>query len=244
LTRSRVAGQRRAGGFTLIELVIAFSLTALIALLLFSGLRLGMRSWETVEVTAEKNAELRIARGFLERALGQSRTVVLTLDAEPVLLFGGDAENLEFVAPLSEHAGVPGLYILRFSLGEGDSRRLVLTRWLLHPDVLEGTAEIPEWEPFDGGIGASFAGAEDRDIAEGVYGSTVLVEDVEELRFDYFGPVNDGLSAAVGDDLDADWQEDWIERSSPPLALRIHLTTAERSWPDAIVTLPVADGSR
>ncbi|NEX17237.1 MAG: general secretion pathway protein GspJ, partial [Halochromatium sp.] len=38
----------RGRGFTLVELLIALSLIGIITLLLFSGLRLGSRSWEAV----------------------------------------------------------------------------------------------------------------------------------------------------------------------------------------------------
>lgn len=101
------------GGFTLVELLIAFVLVALISLLLFSGLRLGMRSWEGVEAAAEYNTRLRLARDFLARVLSQARPISLTLDARPYLVFAGDSQNLEFVAPLSGQVGIPGLYILR-----------------------------------------------------------------------------------------------------------------------------------
>lgn len=229
---------RRAAGFTLVELLIAFSLIALISLLLFSGLRLGMRAWEGVDRTAEQTAELRVARNFLERALAQARPVSITLDDEPVLVFSGDAQDLELVAPLSEYVGIPGLYILRLGLEDGESPRLMLTRWLLHPDVLEGTAEIPEWTPYDGGIGSSVSGTEDKDIAAGAFGTTVLAEGVDELAIEYFGP-DDDAELVVEDELpNGNWQDEWIERHTLPLAVRIRLTTTSRSWPDMLVRLP------
>jgi general secretion pathway protein J len=210
----------------------------MISLLLFSSLRLGLRSWEGVDNTADGNAEVRVAQDFIARVLRQSRPITLTLDAEPVLIFSGDAQTLELVSPLSEYVGVPGLYVLRLALDEGEQSSLRLTRWLLHPDVLEGTAEIPEWTPYDGGSLFALDDAEDRDIAEGVFGTTLLVESVEEFRIDYFGALDDAAPLGPEGELDADWQEDWIERSVPPLAVRIRLTTAERSWPDLQVRLP------
>jgi len=219
-------------------MLIAFSLIALISLLLFSGLRLGMRAWESVENMIELNAEQRITRNFIERSLGQARSVSVTLDAEPVLIFSGDSENLEFVAPLSQQVGIPGLYILRLGLDTGKENTLLLTRWLLHPDVLEGTAEIPEWEPFDGGIGLSIAGQEDRDVAAGAFGTTRLIESVEELEIAYFGPASDNQGGRPVEDLDAEWQSDWIDRPNPPYAVRIRLTTPRSSWPDLVVRLP------
>ena len=63
----------RAQGFTLIELIIALALIALITLLLFSGLRLGTRAWDGVDTVSERHAELRSARTFLDQALRQAR---------------------------------------------------------------------------------------------------------------------------------------------------------------------------
>lgn len=232
---------RHSGGFTLVELLIAFTLIALISLLLFSGLRLGIRSWEGVENTAEQNAQQRVARNFLERALSQARSIQITLDAEPHLIFSGDRENLEFTAPLSEHVGIPGLYVLRLGLEDGEQNRLVLTRWLLNPEVLEGTGEIPEWEPFDGSKGLSWIGSsDDEDIAAGAFGTALLVASVEELDISYFGRGDNEDAEGLGGGLEGEWQQDWIDRSEPPLAVRIHLITPERTWPDMVVKLPSA----
>ena len=73
------------------------------------------------------------------------------------------------MAPLSEHVGVPGLYVLRLGVeGRGERSRLVLTRWLLHPDVLLGKADTPEWKPLDpASPGISGAPAADKDLAAG-----------------------------------------------------------------------------
>lgn len=217
-------------GFTLVELVIALALIGLITLLLFSGLRLGTRTWEGVEASAERTAEPRVARNFLARALTQVRPARVRTDDEELLVFAGDAQNLEFVSPLSEHVGTPGLYILRLSLEDED--KLVLTRWLLHPDVLDGTDEIPAWEAFDGG-GPPELGALDEDLAAGAFGSTLLLDGVDELEIAYFG-VEEG-------DEDPDWFEDWVDQERMPLAVRLRLTTPGVAWPDMLIRFPEAD---
>ena len=217
-------------GFTLIELIIALALIGLITLLLFSGLRLGTRAWEGVDTLAERTAELRVARNFLARALAQARPAQIAFDGEQVLVFGGDAENLEFVAPLSEHVGTPGLYVLRLTLARGETTRLVLTRWLLHSDVLEGFGGAPEWEPFDGDAGPADNGHLDDDRAAGAFGSTLLLDGVAELEMGYFG-VSDG-------DLTPDWHSEWFQNPRLPIAVRIRLTSKEQTWPDMLIRLP------
>ncbi len=221
---------RPSGGFTLLELLIALALVSLIALLLFSGLRLGTRTWEGVEAAADRTAELRVARNFLERELRQARQIELTFDAQRRFVFAGDEKSLEFVAPLSEHVGIPGLYVLRLTLQEGERRQLVLTRWLLNPDVLAGTDTAPAWEPLEAGqaVRGPSPSVED-DIAAGAFGSAVLVERVGELAFSYFG--------AQQGELEPVWHTDWLDQPRPPLAVRVHLTTTEQTWPDALIRL-------
>ena len=215
-------------GFTLIELVIALALIGLIALLLFSGLRLGTRAWEGVETTAEQTAESRSVRNFLTQALAQVRPTQVALEGKKITVFAGDAENLEFVAPLSEHVGTPGLYILRLTLAEDG--RLMLTHRLLHPEVLAGTDSIPEWTPFDGDEETPVTAPLDEDLAVGAYGGTLLLEGVEELGIDYFG--------IPAGQREPEWGPEWLGEPYMPLAVRIHLIAQGRTWPDMLFRLP------
>lgn len=223
-------------GFTLIELLIALAIVGLITLLLFSGLRLGSRAWESVEAASDRTAEIRLARNLIERALTQIRAANVTIDGESVPVFAGDAERLELVAPLSEHVGVPGLYILRLTIEESRGHRdLVLTRWLLHPEVLEGRDDIPPWEPLEKDSGIQLGSAElDKDSAAGAFGRNLLLEDVDLFQIAYFGAVE-------GEDV-LDWYDEWVGQPRLPRLLRIRLTSVRQTWPDLIVALPeVAD---
>jgi general secretion pathway protein J len=219
-------------GFTLLELLIALVLVAIILVLLFSGLRLGSRAWEGVDAVSERVSDLRIARNFIERVLRQTRAITLMVDGAAMPVFAGEPNRLELVAPLSEHVGIPGLYVLRLALeNAGDGQRLVLTRWLLHPEVLEGGDEWPEWEPMveDSGIGDD-SGPFDQDLAAGAYGRTVLLPRVERFELIYFG-------TAEGE-TEPEWQEEWLDQPRLPVRVRLDLTTPEQSWPVGLVTLP------
>ena len=221
-------------GFTLIELLIALAMISLITLLLFSGLRLGSRAWEGVDAAAERVGAVRLAHDFLERALTQARSATLVFDGGVVSIFAGEAERMEFAAPLSEHVGVPGVYILRLSLeGSGNRRDLVLSRWLMHPEVLEGGDEIPAWEPLKDDAEMALKSAPlDTDAAAGAFGRTLLLEGVDAFEISYFG--------ALEGDTEPGWHEDWLEQNALPNLVRIHLTTTEQSWPDLIVALASA----
>jgi general secretion pathway protein J len=224
--------KRRARGFTLVELVIALALMGLITLLLFSGLRLGSRAWEGVAASTERTAGLRLARNFLERTLVQVREVQIVFDGESRLLFSGESQALEFVSPLGQHVGIGGLYVLRVTLEEsGDSQRLILTRWLLHADVLAGTDRVPVWEPLSEGRDLG-GGDPDQDLAAGVYGADVLLENVEEFGIAYYG--------APDGDQEPAWHETWLEQPTLPIAVYIRLRTTEETWPHKLIALSVS----
>ena len=61
---------------------------------------------------------------------------------------------------------------------------------------------------------------------------------MEDFRIDYFGTADDTIMGGTDELADADWQDEWIQRSAPPLAIRIHMTSPRRDWPDMLVRLP------
>jgi general secretion pathway protein J len=219
-------------GFTLVELLIALALIGIILVLLFSGLRLGARSWEAVEDASERVADLRVARQFIERSLRQLRPETVMLDGLEWPIFAGEEQALEWVAPLSDHVGIPGLYILRLRLEQTDGPpRLVLSRWLLHPEVLEGGDDFPPWEPLaDAGVASGdAAGPFDQDVAAGAQGRTVLLPAVERFRLEYFGRLEG--------ETEPTWVPEWLEQRTPPSAVAIDLVTPTQSWPATLVAL-------
>lgn len=227
-----------ASGFTLVELLIALAMIGLIALLLFSGLRLGLRTWEGVDAAAEDIGALRLAHGFLMRTLSQARLAAALVDADTVTVFRGDATALEFAAPLSEHVGVSGLYVLRVTVEEhGKTAALMVTRWLLHPEVLEGGDEFPPWEPLNKDDARTVADLPaEMDAADGAFGRTRLLEAVETCEILYFGPIEGETEPA--------WHEEWLDQTTLPMQVRIHLTAGGRTWPDLAMTLPVLPTGR
>jgi general secretion pathway protein J len=221
-----------ATGFTLIELLIALVLLVIIVVLLFSSLRLGSRTWESVEAFSERLAEIRLTHQFVERALRQIRSVDIVVDAHKRLLFSGQPHSIEWVAPLAEQAGIPGLYILRLTLLEQDGRQqLLFTYWLLHPDSFEGQGDIPAWQPLvdDHGSYDGLSTAEPY-LGHGLYGQQVLLKEVDEFTLAYFGRVQGDQSAA--------WHDTWVEQRELPLRIRLQMNTVAQYWPMTVIPMP------
>jgi general secretion pathway protein J len=223
----------RAGGFTLLELVIALTLLGLILVVLFSALRLGGRIWERLDGEGERAASLNAAQVFLRRTLGQARVVTRTTELKLVSLFAGEAGRMDFVAPLSTYVGAPGLHLLRLQVaGSGDNQRLMLTRWLLHPEVLGGAGGVPRWSPEE--IDAAPVSGPTGEIESGggesaTFGRAELLAGLDGVRFSYFGQ-------KVAD-TEPQWHEDWMDQEALPLLVRVQLGFPGHRWPDLVFAL-------
>ncbi|MEI6413715.1 MAG: prepilin-type N-terminal cleavage/methylation domain-containing protein [Pseudomonadota bacterium] len=224
---------RRPRGFTLIELVIVLSIVSLLTVVLFSSLRLGVRGWNTVDVRDTRLQETRLVRGFIRNALASARAVQFQRDLQPpVLMFQGDTQRIEWVAPLSQFVGVGGLHLMRLEIEGGDRGILRLTRWLYHPAILDGQAGVPAWQPLDKtratrGLPAT------PEALEGVYDSQVLLARVQGGQFGYFGQRSDEQVAS--------WHDTWNDPVRLPDLVTVALIPEGGHWP-TLAVVPGASG--
>ena len=207
----------RAAGFTLMELLIALVLLSIMVVMLFGGLRLGARSWDSVEAQIDEIGEVRSIRGFIQRHLMQSAVVFETTPEGRRVVFGGTPTALEFVTPMPAHLGFGGLYLIRLEALEGDEgMQLRMTRWLYHPEILEGEGDIPGWESLreDGKSSRRNEGEAQDDRA--LYSERLLLDEVEKIEFSYFGEGTDEEAPS--------WQDEWLDNNVAPELVRLQLT--------------------
>lgn len=122
---------RRQRGFTLLELLIGMVLLGLILTLLFGGLRLGAKSWDSGEKRADDAAQLRAIHGFMRRELSQVFPWRWKKEVDSRLAFLGAADAVSFVAPLPSQVSGGGLYLLALELERGvEGERLIMKRTL------------------------------------------------------------------------------------------------------------------
>ena len=92
----------RLRGFTLLELVVALTLLALMASILFGALGYAGRSWEGGEAKVESTAAMRLSHGFLRAQLESQHPMRMRKMPDYPLLFSGGLDELRFAAALPE----------------------------------------------------------------------------------------------------------------------------------------------
>ena len=98
------AARHGTGGFTLLELLVAMTLLALLAGLLFGGLSFGVRVWEKGDAELEKLAELQIAHGLIRRVISRALISGVTDgESQDTAIFEGTADGLRLVGPAPAH---------------------------------------------------------------------------------------------------------------------------------------------
>ena len=211
---------RRQRGFTLLELLISLVLVALIVTLLFGGIRLGNRSWNAVDSMSERFSEMRLVWRFLHDRVGQARAVFSETEEGRKLTFYGNRDAVEFVSPMPAHLGVSGLYMMRLHASQG---ALKLTRWLYHPDLMEGAEGIPKWHPLAESGSDPGEGPEDM---RAYYSQSLLVEQLKGFELEYYG-------IAEGD-TEADWKDEWEDQLQLPALMRVRIKDDKGEWPEMI----------
>jgi general secretion pathway protein J len=150
-------------GFTLIELLVALTLMALLSVILFGGLRFGMRAWESGGQHVEQAGRIEAVQSLLRRQISQTRILPQSADAGPVAPFVGESRSLVFIAPLPVHRGIGGSYLFRLTQDEREGRPDLTLAWRQYrPELLSSDPSMFE---------------------EG----TTLLEDIAGIELSYFG---------------------------------------------------------
>ncbi len=198
-------------GFTLFELLVSVTLFSLITVAIVTAIRVGAHSWEAGDSASGAAHELRLVTGLLRRHLRRAYPVVIVDRGRPELVFEGGEEQLSFVATVAPYLGVGGPYRISISVAESQQgSQLVFGRELFHVGARSPTGESDE---------------------------SVLVDDLVEVKFSYYGAKN-------RKDEDPDWYVEWRDAERLPALIRVSISSKESgAWPDVVVPL-VLDGAR
>ena len=205
LSRPTVGTQR---GFTLLELLISLTLLGLILVLLFGGLRLSIRSWDSVQKKVDNLNSVRSVEGFLRREMEQIYPYRWKAAPARRFAFVGERHKVNFVAPMPSRIGGGGLYAIALELEQtGSGRRLTWKYVPVDPQMQDFSSLDP--------------------AKEMVLAGTELIA-VDDIWLSYFGRETESAAPR--------WVDRWDSTVTMPQLIRIQVRFADGSeWPDFVV---------
>ncbi len=201
---------RRAAGFSLLEVLLAITLLAILLAGAMSGIRAATRAMHAGEQNIERTNRLRVAQEFIRREI--SRSLPLAFGQEhgsgANFVFQGENDFVRFVAPMPGHLSRGGPYVQTLELARGrNGLQLVFTH-----NMLNGF-DLDKLKPDDGT-------------------PVLLLDGIRRGRFEYrkFDDQNE---------LE-DWEDEWENPSMLPVMMRIDLEMTPESglvWPTMEIPL-------
>lgn len=135
---------RREGGFTLVEVLVAFTLLSVVMLALGAALRTMAQTEERVDARLAEVDELRVAAAFLQSTIGRvspRRAATPTETGASLFLFAGEPQSLSWVGVMPARHGAGGRHYFRLAPESSAGTTSLVIRFV----PWNGTAAFPDW---------------------------------------------------------------------------------------------------
>ena len=192
----------RQGGYTLLEMLVALSLTGFLSTALFANVGMGVRVWDRVEDRSQQAAAENVLDKVVRRHIELAVPVGLTAGtARQQIFFEGRSQNLRFFTEASAGAMPPGIYGVEFQISDGQDNKALFVR----------RARVAI-----GGFGGGFR--EDQYV---VWDESRLMLAGRKADLAYYGHL-DG-------DGEAEWHREWSGQRALPDLVRLSFGNGEEA---------------
>ena len=202
--------QAAAGGFTLLEVMVAMVLLGIAMSLVMGGFRFTSKAWRSGEETTTRTSDLQVVQRVLHNMVGKSFPATVEDGRIIRYAFIGDEKQIRFTTFLPPYPDRAGLYTIELTIEQQNK----LTQLLLRR------------APFDE---ESFLLGELGDEQE-----TLLLETPSRLAFSYFGAVDDNSDPDWHNQWDAPDQIPQTVRLAVDAG-----DEQEFDWPDIVTRIEV-----
>jgi len=139
--------QKSSRGFTLLEMLIAFSMMSLLFLALFSSFNTIARGWDAADKKMLKTEDMRLISEFLRSQLSQAMVVRVQGDDGSVYAFEGEDYFVRYAAPLQPLQNSGGVYLIELAVGVDASGKKLEMRYAPYRPDLSWDDALGEVEP-------------------------------------------------------------------------------------------------
>ena len=200
-------------GFTLIELIAAITLLALLTTILMGTVRGAERSTTAANDVVERTEQYARTQAFLREHVSGVLPLRWRREVGQPLKFNGKSSNMTYFAPITSQIAEGGVMWWQLAVATSQQKsQLVLRRLPSDPEQ----KEVP-----------------DLSAAEAI----VLADNISALSISYFDPGDDPVTSPDG----GTWVTSWDENARMPSMIAIRVTEAgDRRWPDLFVPLKLS----
>lgn len=185
---------RRARGFTLLEVMLAVMLLALLLAGTFGAIRTAVHAMHSGESAVDRTNRLRVAQEFMRRQISRIMPLAFGRDQSTAtnFVFEGDAHSMRFVAPMPGYLSKGGPYVqtLSFAGNRRGGKQLLFTDSMLNGFDLD--EKKSDTEP------------------------SVLLDQIADGTFQFRTLDDDGQLT--------DWSDQWDDPSITPVMVRVMVT--------------------
>ena len=200
-------------GFTLIELVAAITLLAVLATILMGTVRGAERSTSAANDAVERTEQYARTQAFLREHISGVLPMRWRREVQQPLKFSGKSSSLTYFAPVTSQIAEGGVMWWELALSKaGQKSQLVLRRQAADPEE-KSVPDLSSAEPI------------------------VLADNIDALSISYFDSGDDPLNNPDA----GTWLDSWDENARMPAIIAIRVTEAgDKRWPDLYIPVKLS----
>jgi general secretion pathway protein J len=208
-----MSSARTSLGFTLIEVLAAMILFALLATILLGTVRNAEQSTTAATNANERNEQYTRTHSFLSEHIANALPLRWRREINQPLKFAGRSDSVIYLAPITSYIAEGGVMWWQLLVREQSGKKqLVLLRLPQDPEA----KEVPDMKD-----------------AEAV----VLADRIDALSVSYFDPGDEPVTLPEA----GNWVETWDETSRMPSLVRLRVTeVGGYRWPELVVPLKIS----
>ena len=200
-------------GFTLIELIAAITLLAVLTTILMGTVRGAERSTSAANDAVERTEQYARTQAFLREHISGVLPMRWRREVSQPLKFNGKSSSLTYFAPVTSQIAEGGVMWWQLAIAKSQQKsQLVLRRQAVDPEE----KSVP-----------------DLSSAEAI----VLADNIDALSISYFDPGDDPLNNPDA----GTWVDSWDENARMPSIIAIRVTeTGDKRWPDLFIPVKLS----